>query len=103
MNFNSATSPSVSPKPKNNNKLVAEIIIAVVLGTFGAIGIWHYVMETSHIVPSSEGITPTHSDLQQKLFDKCQKLQNWYQSLDGFENTNYHCDKYVEAWSGLVK
>ena len=100
MNFNN--SPKPIPK-KNNNKLIIEIIIAVVLGTVGAIGIWHYVMDLDpmdHMVTSQ----PSHAnDLQQKLFDKCQKLQDWYRSLDGFENTDYHCDKYAEAWSGLVK
>lgn len=51
MNFNN---PTLTPK-KNNNKLIAEIVIAVVLGTIGAIGIWHYVMDG--FSTSSESLT----------------------------------------------
>jgi hypothetical protein len=100
MNFNSNPTPIPAPK-KNNSKLIAEIIIAVVLGTFGAIGIWHYVMEMDHIVPNSEGTTSTHDDLQQKLFTKCQNLQDYYNSIG--VDSDYKCDKYAKAWSGLVK
>ena len=110
MNFNnSRPPPEPEPQKKNNNKMIG-IIIAAVLGTAGAIGIIHEVMKMQDnmdkvFFPSSTttSLSPQHSDLEQKLFDKCQKLQDWYRSIDGLENTNYHCDKYADAWSGLVK
>jgi hypothetical protein len=105
MNFNSSTPPPVTPKPKkNNNKKIAEIIIVVVLGTIGAIGVTQYVISIQDNTEYIVNPQPTsNNNLEQKLFDKCQKLQDWYRTLDGFENTNYHCDQYAKAWSGLVK
>jgi hypothetical protein len=64
MSINNTSKPI--PK-KNNNKLIAEIIIAVVLGTVGAIVIWHYVMD---INSSSEGTRLTVDQITDMCVEK---------------------------------
>ena len=112
MNFNgSKPAPAPEPEPKkNNNKLMAEIVIAVVIASIAATVIMGTVMETQNKMervfsPSSAAPSISqsqHDDLEQKLYDKCKNLEDWYRSLDGLESTNYHCDKYAKGWAGLI-
>lgn len=78
MNFN-PKQPTISPRPKkNNNKLIAEIIIAVVLSTFGAIGLIHYVMDMQNNMehPSSgSSYQPSASEIRTRCIDTIRDLQ----------------------------
>jgi hypothetical protein len=97
MNFNKSN-PTVAPK-KNHNKKIAEIIIVVVLGTIGAIGLIHEVQKTQTNIQSISDPPPSH--LEQKLFSKCKNLQDYYNSIG--VQSDYHCEQYAKAYSGLVK
>ncbi len=111
MNFNGSKPDPVEPPVKKNNHF--GIILAVVLGSIAATVIVFAVMSAQDqmdkvFFPSSSEPTTTGTGidtnaLQQKLYDKCKNLEDWYRSLEGFENTNYHCDQYAKAWSGLAK
>jgi len=104
MNFNPNPKPTPEPEPKKNrtNEIVLAlvmvgIVIAVVI--FALQNAYKMNENWANTEPTTTIIT---TNLEQKLFDKCQNLQDWYRSLDGFEGTDYHCDKYAKAWSGLA-
>jgi hypothetical protein len=68
---NSATSP-IPPK-KTNTKTIIIFVIAGVLGTFGAVGIWHIVMDTkmNDMAVSSNLISGEYDTiLRQKCIEK---------------------------------
>lgn len=108
MNFNSGPPAALPPIPKKNN---TGIILAVVIGAIAATTVIFGVISAQDTVKSfSSSPEPIQSqtnndasNLEQKLFEKCKNLEDWYKSLDGFESTNYHCDKYAKGWAGLVK
>lgn len=112
MNYNNTGVPQpTAPPKKNNTKTIAVVVIIGFITMFAAIGLYQETQKTLNNIVSAEPeatsiSTPTtaaSSDLEQKLFTKCENLQDWYKSLDGFESTNYHCDKYAKGWAGLVK
>jgi len=103
MNFNPKPTPEPEPKKNRTNEIVlalvmAGIVIAVVVFALQSA----YKMNENWTNTEPTTTITTNNNLEQKLFDKCQNLQDWYRSLDGFEGTDYHCDKYAKAWSGLA-